>query len=392
MEVLNILAVDDEPGMLKGIERVLRDTRIYLPQMQIEVGFHVTTAQSGEEAIEAIGQSCPDILLLDHKLPGITGLEVLEQIVDKKDEIRTIMITAYASVDTAVIAIKRGAYDFLSKPFTPSELKTTVRKAAQSLIHTRQALNLAREKRQVRFEFISVLAHELKAPIAAIKGYLDIVTTRAAGDDQAVYDQMLDRCSIRLEGMRKMILDLLDLTHIESGNKNRELSEVNLAEIARCAMETVAPLATEMNVMIHLHSDDAVMMIADSSEIEIIFNNLISNAVKYNKPDGTVDITIEPRRDDIRITVTDTGIGMSTEETQRLFSEFVRIKNAQTRKILGSGLGLSILKKLACMYGGDATVTSQEGKGSTFTVTLKKTHDQLTDDNPRNNLVAEGNG
>ncbi len=381
MEVLNILAVDDEPGMLKGIERALKDVKIYLPDVQVEVGFNVTTAQSGEEAIEAIGNSCPDILLLDHKLPGITGLEVLEQIADKKDDIRTIMITAYASVDTAVTAIKRGAYDFLSKPFTPSELKSTVRKAAQSLILTRQALSLAREKRHVRFEFISVLAHELKAPIAAIKGYLDIVTKRAAGDDQAVYDQMLDRCSIRLEGMRKMILDLLDLTHIESGKKTRELSEVDVVELAQCAMETVVPLATEMNVTVNLHSDDSVLMTADSNEIEIIFNNLISNAVKYNKPDGTVDVTIEQKGDDIGITVVDTGIGMSKEDSQRLFKEFVRIKNAHTRSVIGSGLGLSILKKLACMYGGDVSVISQEGVGSTFTVTLKKNNEQATNEN-----------
>jgi signal transduction histidine kinase len=113
--------------------------------------------------------------------------------------------------------------------------------------------------------------------------------------------------------------------------------------------------------------------VADRSELEIILNNLVSNAVKYNRDGGRVDVTLEPAVDGYgwRIRVADTGIGMKPEDAARLFQEFVRIKNDQTRNIAGTGLGLSIVRKLAQLYGGEATVESTHGVGSTFTVTLR---------------------
>ena len=112
------------------------------------------------------------------------------------------------------------------------------------------------------------------------------------------------------------------------------------------------------------------MISADAREIEIIFNNLLTNAMKYNRDGGRVDVTLQRTGKQAEITVSDTGIGMSEEEVQRLFGEFVRIRNEKTSHILGSGLGLSIIKKLALLYGGDVMVKSQSDVGSTFTVTL----------------------
>ena len=137
------------------------------------------------------------------------------------------MITAYASIETAVTATKRGAYDFLAKPFTPDELKSTIRKAAARLILAKQTRKLAEEKRQVRFEFIRVLGHELKAPLNAVEGYLRMFKDRSLGDDPAAYDEGIDRSLMRIDGMRKLIADLLDMTQIESGRKNRQLAEVD---------------------------------------------------------------------------------------------------------------------------------------------------------------------
>jgi signal transduction histidine kinase len=283
----------------------------------------------------------------------------------------TIMITAYASLETAVTATKRGAYDFLAKPFTPAELKSVVSKAAGRLVLARQARKLAEEKRQVRFQFIRVLGHELKAPLGAIEGYLRIIAERSAGDDPAAYAQMADRSMVRLSGMRKLIEDLLDLTRIESGQKKRELSEVDVRDVAEMAIESFSPAAGEKNVSIDLHAPQSLPLQADRGEIEIILNNLVSNAVKYNREGGRVDVTLTRREDDcIVIEVADTGIGMKPEEAERLFQDFVRIRNAKTRSIPGSGLGLSIVRKLAQLYGGDATVDSTEDVGSTFTVVL----------------------
>jgi len=288
------------------------------------------------------------------------------------------MITAYATFETAVETIKQGAYDFLPKPFTPTELEAVIRKASQSLIQARRARNLAKEKRQVRFQLISVLAHELKAPISAIEGYLYVICNRSLGDDLALYDKMIKRCMFRLEGMRKLIMDLLDLTHIESGRKSRDLTNLDISEIAGKTVETFASQAALRNISLNLQTEKPLPMYADRQEIEIIFNNLVSNAIKYNRNDGRVDINIAGKNDKVIISVKDTGIGIAQEDTSRLFNDFVRLHNKNARDIQGSGLGLSIVKKLAHLYDGEVFVESQPDAGSTFTVTLSKNSNDVT--------------
>lgn len=371
MDTLRVLVTDDELGMRMGVTRTLRDFSVCVPDVSGSVTFTVDQAESGEEALEKINRNPPDILLLDHKMPGISGLDVLDRLADRETDMLTIMITAYASIETAVAATKRGAYDFLAKPFTPDELKSTIRKAAARLILAKQARRLAEEKRRVRFEFIRVLGHELKAPLNAVAGYLDILHNHQLGDNLAVYDELVTRSLTRMDGMRKLIADLLDLTQIESGEKNRELAQVDLAVAAASAIEAVAAQAAERTVTVELHSIGPLTISADAREIEIIFNNLLTNAIKYNRDGGRVDVALQQVGTQAMITVTDTGIGMSEEELKQLFGEFVRIHNDKTRHILGSGLGLSIVKKLALLYAGDVNVESHPDAGSTFTVTLE---------------------
>jgi signal transduction histidine kinase len=125
-------------------------------------------------------------------------------------------------------------------------------------------------------------------------------------------------------------------------------------------------------ITLQMHGETPVPMIADRNEIEIIFNNLLSNAVKYNRDGGRVDVRMGLDEHKVTITVADTGIGMSSEEAAKLFKDFVRIKSEKTASIPGSGLGLSLVKKLAIMYGGDATVSSKPDVGSTFTVVMQR--------------------
>jgi signal transduction histidine kinase len=371
IERLRILVVDDELGMRLAVCRALEKFSVRLSEIDGEVEFETDQAVSGEEALEKMKTVFPDILLLDHKLPGLSGLDVLQTLASADHDLLTIMITAYASLETAVLATKRGAYDFLAKPFTPDELKAAVYKAAKHLILQRQAKKLAQEKRQFRFQTISIVAHELKAPLAAIDGYLSILKERSAGEEQEVYDHMVDRCQIRLQGMRKLIKDLLDLTRIESGQIKRQLADLDVREVAQSAMESVLPIAAERRVTVKLKAGRPVPFRADQEEVEIILNNLLSNAIKYNRENGSVEVGIEEGDGKVILTVVDTGIGMTEEEASRLFNEFVRIKNKNTENILGSGLGLSIVKKIAQLYDGEVSVRSQRNVGSTFTVVLK---------------------
>jgi len=376
MEELRVLIVDDEPDMRQGTSRILSRHTHELPDFGTTVSFETAQAADGAEAVALLDAGGWDLMLLDYKLPDMTGLEILHHVQESDLEVETVMITAYASLDVAVSATKNGAFDFLAKPFSPEELRSVVNKAARSVLVHRHAHKLEQEKRQVRFQFISVLAHELKAPLGVVESFLRMIEDRQLGDDLADYDRMIDRALARVGGMRKMIVDLLDLTRLESGQKNRELEPVDLVEATRSSLENIQAQAEVRGLTMQLHAPDALELTADSGEVDIVLNNLLTNAVKYNRDGGRVDVTLKAVGAGVEIAVKDTGIGMAPDDVARLFGEFVRIKNDKTSRIDGSGLGLSILRKIAALYGGDVTVTSELDVGSEFTVTLGETSDE----------------
>ncbi|HPX06024.1 MAG TPA: ATP-binding protein [Tenuifilaceae bacterium] len=379
MEALDVLVVDDEPGIRSGVLRTLRNFTVSYPFMDDDISFNVIEAATGEEALEHIKKTPPAIVLLDNKLPGIQGVEVLEFINNNQLDILVMMITSYASLELAVKATTIGAYDFVPKPFTPQELKSSMENITKHYFLRRMTRKMHKEGKQVRFQFLSVLSHELKAPLNAIEGYLNIMQDKQMGSNVAAYDEMIDRSLSRVKSMRTMIMDLLDLTHIESGKKKRELRELDLCLVAKSAMDTMMPLAIQRDVTMQLAADDGCTYFADSDEMVIIFNNLISNAVKYNATGGTVTCTIAQSENQVVIRVADTGIGIDEADVPKLFHEFSRIKNAKTREVTGSGLGLSIVKRLVSMYNGRIEVDSKVGQGSTFSIYLPVSSSGLPD-------------
>jgi signal transduction histidine kinase len=366
-ETVKLLMVDDEAVLYHGVKRVLENFVIELPDIETEVRLQQSWVGSGEECLESIRGETPDLIFLDYKLPGMSGLDVLNHLRQNQVESTVVMITAFASLETAVKATKLGAFDFLSKPFAPDEIRYVAKKAATQIVLSRRARALQEDRKKVRFEFLSVLAHELKAPLNAIDGYLDILKDRVEGQEK----MMVDRSLARLDGMRKLIFDLLDLTRIESGTKKRELAPLDLVLIVRRALETVEPEVARREIVVHAPECPTFPFFGDPGELDIIANNLISNAVKYNRDGGTVWIELARAGTRVEFRVRDTGVGISAADIEKLFREFSRIRNERTAQVLGSGLGLSTLKKLAGMYGGDVTVESQEYVGSLFTVTLQ---------------------
>lgn len=373
MENVRVLVVDDEPGMRMGAARVLKKVRSVMPELDIQIGFQCELAETGNEALEKLQNGNFDLMFLDYKLPDISGLEVLEQIRTRRIDIMTVMMTAYASLEVAVSATKNGAFDFLAKPFSPEELESVAVKASSSLLAARHARKLSAEKKRVRFEFISVLAHELKSPLSAVESYLRLMQGHSVGEQIGDYDSIVERSMIRLDGMRRLIFDLLDLTRIESGEKSRKVSTVDVLEILKASVENVSAQAEQRNIEIRTDAPASLPFFGDLSEMQMICNNLISNAVKYNKDNGKVDITAALNGDTLMFRVQDTGIGIDEADRARLFTAFSRIKTRETENVQGSGLGLSILKRLVELYDGKIDLKSELGVGSTFTATLKNT-------------------
>ncbi len=368
--VLKVLVVDDEPGICSGVCRILRNYSVGYPFMDEDFTFDVKEASSGEDALKMIHNEKLDIILLDNKLPGMDGIEVLEQIKKENLDILVMMITSYASLDLAVKATQNGAYNFVPKPFTPQELKSAMENITKHLFLRRMTQNMDEGAKQARYQFLSLLSHELKSPVNAVEGYLRMMLDKQVGENIDDYKVMIDRSLERIKGMRTLISDLLDLTKIESGQKRKNIQTIDLSQVARKAVDNIEPYALQKNVKLYLDLPDNTKYEADENEVEIIFNNLLSNAIKYNKEEGEVSFIIKKDEQGVMIIVEDTGIGMNDEEMDGLFQEFVRIKNSKTKNISGSGLGLSIVRKIVEEYNGQVNVASTPDKGSKFTVNL----------------------
>jgi len=372
MAVLKVLVIDDEPGIRSGVSRILNNFHVTYPFMDEDYTYEVTEAATGEDGVVILDRDKPDILLLDNKLPGMQGVDVLEYVRKKNYDIVVAMITSYASLDVAIRATRDGATDFIPKPFTPQELKSSIENITKQQYLKRITHKLKQEGKKVRYQFLSVLSHELKAPLNAIEGYLRMMQEKQSGERIDDYAEPIDRSLQRIQGMRNLIMDLLDFTKIRLERKEEKIQEVDLTEIASGAIVTVQPYAIQMEVSINLDVRSDSVIMADPSDMEIVFNNLISNAVKYNKRGGKVEITVDSSPSEVIIIVSDTGIGINITDTENLFAEFVRIKNEKTRYISGSGLGLSIVKKVVGLYNGTIKVESTPDIGTIFTIRLPK--------------------
>jgi signal transduction histidine kinase len=227
---------------------------------------------------------------------------------------------------------------------------------------------MKKEGKKIRYQFLSVLSHELKAPLNAIEGYLRMMQEKQAGNDISAYEKMIERSLDRVKAMRSLTMDLLDFTRIRLERRNDRIKQINLRQLAKLSISTVKPYAIQKNVEIKLDVDPDLSMEANPNDLEIVLNNLLSNAVKYNSENGKVNLKITREEAGIIIEISDTGIGMTEEEMKQLFMEFVRIKNEKTKNITGSGLGLSIVKKIADIYHGSITVESIPDNGTLFRV------------------------
>lgn len=223
----------------------------------------------------------------------------------------------------------------------------------------------------IKSQFVSMVAHELKTPLAAVQGFINIILDGKLNLEKTKQKEYLERSTVRLKGLTDLVNDLLDISRMELKTKLREIEEVSLQDVVK---NTLQFLELEINKKgIHISFETPVnlpLIKADLNELTRLFTNLISNATKYNKENGSILISLENESSYIIIKIKDTGIGMKPEEREKLFSEFYRIKNEKTRGISGTGLGLSIVKKIVESYYGKIEVESDYGIGTTITIKL----------------------
>ncbi len=487
-----LLVIDDDQTMRDGCSRILSKS-----------GWTVLTAENGQKGLDEI-RSCPgaiDVVLLDLMMPGVSGMEVLEQSLAIAPDLLVIVITGYATVQLAVEAMKKGAYDFIPKPFTPDQLRIVVKRALDkralqreteflrrdrerslrdistekskiktiinsmgdgilvcdqdgSIVLTNPAANrmlelsendlfgkklsqaglpapLAatiensltmkektytsiseelgpaeskeiylrahtapvrddfgqiigtvtvlqdirplKELDKMKSEFIAMVAHELRAPIATVEQQLTTILNKTVGELTEQQQRLLARAKDRAEGLLVLIKDLLDLSKIDAGRMVQYKEPLALQEVIGHVIDVMKTEAERKQIDLQSScSHQANVICADRNSMEGVFMNLISNAIKYTPEKGTIRITVGEEHGFVKATVADTGIGIKEEDLPRIFDKFYRVKSAETRQIIGTGLGLSIVKSIVDAHLGSITVESEVGKGTTFSLYFPK--------------------
>lgn len=219
-------------------------------------------------------------------------------------------------------------------------------------------------------EFINMVAHELKAPLGAIKGYLEMVVEKQLGENNELYENYLKRSLNRSEAMLALLQDLLNIFRMDAQTVRREIEKLDAGELLKETIEFFDSNIQKRKLKLKVDIKSNLFIEADREEIRRVYTNLISNAIKYNKDEGRIKLEANIEGEEVVIKIEDSGIGMKPEESERLFEEFFRAKNEHTRKISGTGLGMTILKKIVDEYGGKIFVESEYEKGSCFEVRL----------------------
>jgi signal transduction histidine kinase len=223
----------------------------------------------------------------------------------------------------------------------------------------------------IKNQFVSMVAHELKTPLAAVQGFLNIILDQSINLTGEKQQEYIQRSTHRLKSLTDLVNDLLDISRFEMKTKEREIIDVQLEEIVCSTLQMLELELNKKGISVEKYIENNLPFIkADNNEITRMVTNLLSNAIKYNKDNGKIFIDLFSSQNYVVLKVRDTGIGLKPEEKQKLFSEFYRAKNEKTRGISGTGLGLSIVKRIVDSYYGKIEVESEYGIGTTFLINL----------------------
>jgi len=393
-----VLVVDDEESVVVTIKAIL----------QLD-GYDVATTTSCTQARAMVRDVEYDLVLTDLRLEDGDGLDVLKAVRESHPETVTIMLTGYASLESAIQALRAGAYDYLVKPSEVEELRATVargverRRLGQELrlrVAELATLNASLQDRidkataelkeryeqlkeldRMKSQFLSIASHELKTPITAMSGFLQVALRRvrrmSQGEAAAPVAEGLHGITEQLEvvyrqtgKLARLVDELLDVSRIQTGRIEFRYGDVDMSELAN-------EVATRMQLTTTTHEitvrrDSETVVTADRDHLEQVLNNLVTNAIKYSPTGGSITIEVRPDADGVRLSVTDQGIGIPEEELDAIFGLFYRSPDRAARDAAGMGLGLYISKEIVVRHGGRIWAESAGTKGSTLNVVIPR--------------------
>lgn len=229
-----------------------------------------------------------------------------------------------------------------------------------------------RKTEESRQEFVSNVSHELKTPITSVKVLTDSLLSQEDAPKE-LYKEFLRDISDEIDRESKIISDLLSMVRLEGTNADLKVEMLNINELTEAVLRRLRPLAQQQNIEIMFEEIRLVLAEADGVKLSLAITNLVENAIKYNKEDGWVKVTLDADQTNFTICVADSGIGIPAEAQERIFDRFYRIDKARSRSTGGTGLGLSITRKIILMHSGIIDVLSSD-EGSSFIITIPLTN------------------
>lgn len=366
-----ILVVDDEESVVGALSEffTLR-------------GYEVESALNSRQALGIIHDRDFSIVISDLRMPGMNGVELLEHVMDSDPETVVIIMTGYASVQSAVDALKRGAYDYVVKPFSMYEMEKTVRLGLEKRRLQMKNVELSHLTRklievdQIKSDIISTVSHEFRTPLMSLKGYLSMMTRFLAEEKKtsATEKTWLRAMKDNLGRLEMLILNLLLMTEANAGDLLITNDKIDMSQVIGESISRLDPLTKTKEIVIDFDRTDEGKLLGDAEKLGVAVTNILENAIKFNLESGTVKIGMAGTSDPegVRLSILDTGIGIPENKIGSIFNSFTQGDMTHTRRFAGAGLGLSVAKAIVEAHGGSIDVVSKPGQGSTFHVWLPR--------------------
>jgi two-component system sensor histidine kinase/response regulator len=371
-----ILIVDDRPENLISLQKVLQAHN-----------FEVDTASSGEEALKKVLKNNYVLIILDVQMPDMDGFEVAEAIsgFSKAKDTAIIFLSA---VNTELKFITKGylsgGLDYITKPVDINVLLLKI-KTFYRIYEQNRKLNEVQEKllEEIEFrkqaehkkdEFISIASHELKTPLTSVKGYIQLLQRSLNRDDKTMAQNHLEKASIQLEKLNELIVDLLDISKIESGKMKFNMKSFCADDMVNNAIEMLQHSNPDFKITRLGKTDE--MIFGDEMRLEQVVINFVTNAIKYAPGTNQVNITINIKDEKLYLAVKDFGIGISKEQQDKIFDKFYRVEENSNR-FNGLGIGLYICSEIINRHGGTIGVNSVPDEGSEFYFIIPITEEEI---------------
>ncbi len=361
-----ILIVDDDQALMSALCDILRDH-----------GYFVVGYVSAEEALKGLSRGKFDLVLSDLNMPEMDGITMLQKAIEIDRDLVGIIMTGQGTVNSAVEAMKTGALDFILKPFKMHTILPVLNRAMdiRKLRVENKKLNKQLKERTLELEtsnkdlesFSYSVSHDLRSPLMFIFNIINIIRDEHGSTISGQVMKMITQIQNNAESMDRLIVELLRFTR--SGTSELMKSTFDTNELVR---EIIEDIRVSEGTSCKFEVSDLTEIFADEPLMRQVFVNLISNAVKYSgkKTDATVWIRAEQSEDEITFFVKDNGDGFDSSKSEKLFEAFQRLHSQ--KEFPGSGIGLSIVKRIIVRHGGKISATGEKGNGAEFSFTLPR--------------------